>query len=392
MEPVFTPDEARFLNEAQAFFDGTWKPYSPFKAFSTAVGFNSQFNGNALGWVKRPGALWNVTSTAYGTNGIAYRVSSASYPKNYANFTYQARMKRLGYADNYGGYAGIVVRGAPSFDSIYDWKTGYEFVYSSYYRDFIVVRKVNGVWTTLKNWTISPAIVQNGWNTLKVVASGTSLSVYPCRPHAPRGVRAQLVVCDEVAYYLSSENRPVDREMLRAVRPCLATTGGRLIVLSSPYGQSGALWDLHRQHYGRDESATLVWQASAPEMNPTLPADYLSRMEADDPEAYRSEVLGEFRAGIASLLDPDALDAVVVPDRRELPPSRELFYSAFVDPSGGRSPAIMAHDFFRAPEVTEKGRRAAGIRIRRRSAGTDPPPPPRARRCGPGPGPTRAAP
>jgi len=34
-------------------------------------------------------------------------------------------------------------------------------------------------------------------------------------------------------------------------------------------------------------------------MNPTLPADYLERMAADDPEAYRSEVLGEFRTGIA---------------------------------------------------------------------------------------------
>jgi hypothetical protein len=36
-------------------------------------------------------------------------------------------------------------------------------------------------------------------------------------------------------------------------------------------------------------------------MNPTLPADYLERTEQDDPEAYRSEVLGEFRAGIATL-------------------------------------------------------------------------------------------
>jgi hypothetical protein len=49
----------------------------------------------------------------------------------------------------------------------------------------------------------------------------------------------------------------------------------------------------------------LLWQASAPEMNPTLPADYLDRMRTDYPEAYRSEVLGEFRAGLTTLLDPD---------------------------------------------------------------------------------------
>ena len=41
-------------------------------------------------------------------------------------------------------------------------------------------------------------------------------------------------------------------------------------------------------------------------MNPTLPEDYLKRMELDDPEAYRSEVLGEFRAGVTTFLDPDA--------------------------------------------------------------------------------------
>ena len=31
--------------------------------------------------------------------------------------------------------------------------------------------------------------------------------------------------------------------MLRAVRPKLAMTVGRLLILYSPYGQAGALWD-----------------------------------------------------------------------------------------------------------------------------------------------------
>jgi len=182
-------------------------------------------------------------------------------------------------------------------------------------------------------------LVRETANELELKAGG-SLVVYPCRPASVRGIRCRLVVIDELAFFTTSEGRPVDREMLRAVRPTLATTGGRLLVLSSPYGQTGALWDLHRQHYGRDDSGTLVWQATAPEMHPLLPSDYLARMREDDPEAYRSEVLGEFRAGVSSLFDPDALDSVVVPDRRELPASRELRYAAFVDPSGGRSDAF----------------------------------------------------
>jgi hypothetical protein len=155
-----------------------------------------------------------------------------------------------------------------------------------------------------------------------------------------RGIRARVVVLDELAFYRNSEGNPVDTEMLRACRPALATTGGKLIVLSSPYGQSGALYDLHRRHFGRDESGTLVWQASAPEMNPTLPADYLARMAADDPDAYRSEVLGEFRPGIATFLDPDIIAAAVDRGVRERAPRAGVRYVAFADPSGGRHDAF----------------------------------------------------
>src|SRR5262249_38623647 len=84
----------------------------------------------------------------------------------------------------------------------------------------------------------------------------------------------------------------------------------------------------------------LVWQASAPEMNSTLPADYLERMREDDPEAYRSEVLGEFRSGISTFFDPDALAACVVPERRELLPADGVSYRAFTDPSGGSRDAF----------------------------------------------------
>ncbi|HVO69479.1 MAG TPA: terminase large subunit, partial [Aggregatilineaceae bacterium] len=139
------------------------------------------------------------------------------------------------------------------------------------------------------------------------LSSGVVLAAYPCRPAAVRGLRARVVVCDELAFFRSTENLPQDVEMLRALRPTLATTNGKLIILSSPYGQTGALWDLHRKHFGRNDSPVLIWQGSAPEMNSTLSIDYLQRMEEDDPESYRAEVLGEFRAGISMFLDPECI-------------------------------------------------------------------------------------
>jgi hypothetical protein len=166
--------------------------------------------------------------------------------------------------------------------------------------------------------------------------NGVTLAAYPCRPAAIRGLRACVVVIDELAFFQSTDGRPVDVEMLRAARGRLATTGGKLIVLSSPYAQTGALYDLHRKHYGRDDADVLVWQASAPDMNPTLPSDYLTRMAQDDPEAYRSEVLGEFRSGVSTFLDADTIDASVdVGVRERARASGVSSYTAFDDPASG---------------------------------------------------------
>ena len=170
--------------------------------------------------------------------------------------------------------------------------------------------------------------------------SGVTVAAYPCRPAAVRGLRARVAVVDELAFFTATDGRPTDIEMLRALRPALATTGGKLVILSSPYAQAGALWELHRRHYGRDDATTLVWQATAPEMNPSLPTDYLERMRDDDREGYRSEILGEFRSGVATFFEPEAIQSCVVPERRELPPAQGVRYLAFVDPSGGSRDAF----------------------------------------------------
>lgn len=183
-------------------------------------------------------------------------------------------------------------------------------------------------------------IVSETADTLRL-DNGVNVAAYPCRPSAVRGLRAVVAVLDELAFFTSTDGYATDTEMLRAIRPTLATTGGRLIVLSSPYGQTGALYDLHKRHHGRDGAPVLVWQADAPTMNPTLPADYLERMREDDPEAYASEVMGQFRAGLSLLFDPEQVAACVNAERpRELPPREGVRYVAFTDPSGGRSDAF----------------------------------------------------
>lgn len=71
-------------------------------------------------------------------------------------------------------------------------------------------------------------------------------------------------------------------------------------------------------------------------MNPTLPGEYLGRMQQDDLEAYRSEVLGEFRVGITTFFESGTLDACVANGVGERPFASNHTYAAFCDSSGGR--------------------------------------------------------
>ncbi len=177
------------------------------------------------------------------------------------------------------------------------------------------------------------SLVQNPKAESVILKSGLHISAYPCSPPAVRGLRSQIVCLDELAHYRNSEGNPVDKAMLRAVRPTLATTKGKLIILSSPSAQSGSLYELHRRHFGNAESSTLVWVATAPEMNPTLDPDYLQRMQLDDPAAYLAEVLGQFRPGESTFLQPAWVDAVTVKGRLFLPPTSGRRYLATVDSS-----------------------------------------------------------
>lgn len=171
--------------------------------------------------------------------------------------------------------------------------------------------------------------------TLKFT-NGIFVGAYPCNPDAIRGFTCPFVGIDEFAFYRGSDESQTDEEMLIAARGRGATLGGRLIISSSPGYEDGALFKLVTQHYGKDDASTLVWRATAPEMNPTLDPAYLARMEKEDPVAFRAEFLGEFRAGVMSAFDPLRIEECRAIGVHERPRRKGVPYYAFVDPSGGR--------------------------------------------------------
>jgi phage terminase large subunit-like protein len=107
-----------------------------------------------------------------------------------------------------------------------------------------------------------------------------SIEVHTASMRAVRGYTLSAVICDEVAFWLQDGVSP-DEEIVAALRPALATLGGKLIALSSPYARRGVLWQAYKKHYVQN-GPILVAQAPTITMNPTLPARVVADVNMPD--------------------------------------------------------------------------------------------------------------
>jgi Terminase large subunit, ATPase domain len=155
-----------------------------------------------------------------------------------------------------------------------------------------------------------------------------------------RGPTIACVVADEIAFWPSQGANP-DDEVLSAIRPAMATIpDAKLLCISTGYAQVGALYDAHKEHYGKDDDV-LVWQSDTASMNPTISQTFIDKEIEKDPEAGRAEWLGLFREDVSAAFSLELIEACTIPGRLELPPSPHVLqYFGFVDPSGGRHDAF----------------------------------------------------
>jgi phage terminase large subunit-like protein len=148
-----------------------------------------------------------------------------------------------------------------------------------------------------------------------------------------RGYTIAAAICDEVAFW-QSEGASPDAEIIAALRPALATLGGKLVCLSSPYARRGVLWDAHRQHFGKD-GRVLVAQAPSRTMNPTLPQRVIDDAIKDDAARASAEYLAQFRSDIEAFLSVAAVADAQRAKPADLPRVDGASYRGFVDMSGG---------------------------------------------------------
>jgi hypothetical protein len=138
--------------------------------------FNNTFNGTFPGWSEVSGAWSIYNNQHYHSAGLQNKHSSVIKDGLYGDVTYEVRVKRTTceFCENY-----MMVRGTSSpTTSNKVWNTGYRFEYANH-GDFRIVRlDSGGVITELVPWTLSGSIVTYDWNTLKVIAVGSSLKFY----------------------------------------------------------------------------------------------------------------------------------------------------------------------------------------------------------------------
>ena len=127
-----------------------------------------------------------------------------------------------------------------------------------------------------------------------------------------RGYTLAAVLCDELAFWRTDDLAEPDYEILDALRPGLGTLpGAMLLCASSPYAQSGALFDAFRRYHGRDDAPALVWRAPTRTMNPTFPQVTIDAAIERDPTSAAAEYMAEFRTDVQAFVAPEAVEACI---------------------------------------------------------------------------------
>jgi len=184
-------------------------------------------------------------------------------------------------------------------------------------------------------------LIQRETNELLELSNDVVIEIATASFRTLRGRTVVLALCDELAFWMTDSGVNPDVEIIGALKPAMATIpNARLLKASSPYARRGVLWGDFERHHGNDDSATLVWQADTRTMNPSVPETFIAQAYEDDAIAAAAEFGGQFRTDVATLFDRDAIKAVTISGRLELPPAPDVEYFAHCDPSGGSSDSM----------------------------------------------------
>jgi hypothetical protein len=120
----------------------------------------------------------------------------------------------------------------------------------------------------------------------------TALRAFPCSSRGGRGWPISTLILDEAAHFVSeTDGFQTAERVWAAMLPSTAQFGAaaRVVVASTPYGQTGLFADLHGRAAAGELEGALAQRATTAEVNPTIAAEFLAAEEARDPDSFRAE-------------------------------------------------------------------------------------------------------
>ena len=169
------------------------------------------------------------------------------------------------------------------------------------------------------------------------LANGVDIAIATNDYRSIRGRTVLCVIADEVAFWKSESTTAPDFETYRAVRRGMLTLPESMLIgITSPHRRAGLAYERWAKHFGRESPDVLVIQAASRQLNALLPQSEIDAALADDPQAARSDFLGEWRDDLASYAARDVIEAVVERGATSRPYDARFVYVAFLDASSGR--------------------------------------------------------
>lgn len=169
------------------------------------------------------------------------------------------------------------------------------------------------------------------------LSRGIDLEVQAASWRRSRGGTAVCIVLDECAFFHNADDSSnSDADLVVALRPSLATTGGPMLLTSSPSTMEGVVYRLHKRHFGpTGDPQTLVVQSDSRSLNPSLSERVIARAYEDDAVAAESEYGGSFRQPTTAYLERAIIEKAVIAGTTARVVLPGVQYVAFVDVAGG---------------------------------------------------------
>lgn len=204
---------------------GSWSGYRSL----TQNSFDSQFSGSAEGWTFYPsGSYTTEYAGTLTSHGVGDKWANAYHNSTQTNFIYEARLFRSEAAQNYSSF-GMYIRGNSTFNTGNYYNNDIEFLIKNS-GVFSIWKVVNGVDVNIVPWTVSAEIQPNSWNTLKIIANGSTVTFYinGTLVYSGSGFPTTAGKVGILQYRLSqvSESIQVDYATLGPLLPSSVDTGG----------------------------------------------------------------------------------------------------------------------------------------------------------------------